>query len=218
MAKQGMERFMDVAQFAGPGLIIGNQVRKGRKLKKELDTAIKNRPKYQVAEGYYDNQALAKARAFGKDRGVQMAEEKLDTGASQAIGEAKNITGSTSSLLETLRSITDSTQSQKQNLAIQESQMRDQRLGDLYGANIALGEEQDKAWNYNVNEPYQLKIQELRERRKARQEAMMKLLDVTGTIAGAAVGGPMGASVGSNLGRVAGSAVGTGPVYAPTQI
>ena len=65
-------------------------------------------------------------------------------------------------------------------------------MRDLYGANNAMIDEQDKAWNFNVNEPYQNQIQELRDRRKFRQELLFKAIDTAGAVAGSVVGAKAG--------------------------
>lgn len=144
---------------------------------------------YQIQDEVYDNQALAKARAFGRDRTVQMAEENVDQDVASGISQAKNISGNTGAVLDTLRAIATGGIDTKRNLAMEEVSTRDQRMGELYDANQQLAEEKDKQWNFNVNEPYQNKIQALRQKRRFRQELAMKAVDVAGTIGAAALTG-----------------------------
>lgn len=171
-------------------------------LKTQLDAAIKNRPKYNIAEEAYANQGLAKSRAFGRDRSIQMAEENVDRDVASSIGSAKNISSNTGAILDTLSSIGTSAMDTKRGLAMNEAQLQNQKFGELYGANNAMIDEKDKAWNYNVNQPYMNKIQALRDNRKFRQELLMKGLDFAGTIAGATIGGPAGSASGGKLGSV----------------
>lgn len=158
-------------------------------LKKKLQNLIADRPEYTINEEAFDNQSIARARAFGRDPSIRTAEELVDTDVANAIGQAKNISGSTGSILDTLRSISDSGIMSKRNLAMQEAQLQNQKVQDLYGINNAMIDEKDKAWNFNVNEPYQNQIQELRDRRKFRQELLMKTMDLIGSIGGAALTG-----------------------------
>ncbi len=169
-------------------------------LKKQMKQAIKDRPVYGIQDEAYANQSLAKARAFGRDRTTQMAEENVDRDVATNIGQAKNISSNTGAILDTLSSLGTGAQDAKRGLAMNEAQLQGQKVGDLYNANTALVDEKDKAWNYNVNQPYQNKIQMLRDKRKFRQELLMKGIDLAGTVAGAAVGGPAGAAAGSKLG------------------
>ncbi len=58
-----------------------------------------------------------------------------------------------------------------------------------------MAEEKDKAWNYNVNEPYQLKLNQLVQQKKARADMLGKVLDIAGTAGAFALGGPVGAGL-----------------------
>jgi len=162
---------------------------KSTTLNGKIDNLIANRPQYVINDEYYDNSALAKARAFGRDRTIQMAEENVDKDVASATGQAKNISGSTGAVLDTLRAVASGGMDTKRNLATQEVGLRDQRMNDLYNTNTQLAEEKDKAWNFNVNEPYQNKIMALRQKRRFRQELAMKAVDLAGTIGAAAMTG-----------------------------
>ena len=186
------------------GMLAGGkpfEASKKMSLKKQMDAAIQNRPKYRVNPENIDNQSIAKARAFGRDRTIQMAEENVDRDMATNIGQAKNISSNTGAILDTLSSLGTGAQETKRGLAMNEAQLQGQKVGELYDANTAMSEEKDKEWNFNVNEPYQNKIQMLRDKRKFRQELLMKGLDFAGTIAGAGMGGSGGAA-GSKLGSV----------------
>lgn len=151
-------------------------------LKKQIDELIKNRPKYYLQDEAFENQALAKNQAFGRDRAMQMQEENIETGAADAIGQAQQVSGSSNALLDTIANITGSKNQSLRGLATDEAQLQSQRMRDLYGANLDVIDEQDKAWNFNVNEPYQNQIQELRLRRKQKQENLFKILDTIGSL------------------------------------
>lgn len=159
-------------------------------LKKQIDELIKNRPQYSIQPEAYETQALAKNMAFGRDRALQQQEQNIETGAADAIGQAQQVSGSTNAILDTIAGITNSKNQSLRSLAVDEASLQSQRMRDLYGANSAMIDEQDKAWNFNVNEPYQNQIQELRLRRKAKQENLFKILDTLSSLGvSAATGG-----------------------------
>jgi len=149
-------------------------------LKKKIDKLIANRPEYQIQDEAFNNQALAQNQAFGRDRGIQQAEDNIQTQAADAVGQAQQVSGSSNAILDTIAGITGNTNNSLRSLGVDEATVQSGRMRDLYGANNAMIDEQDKAWNFNVNEPYQNQIQELRNRRKAKQENLFKILDTVG--------------------------------------
>lgn len=151
-----------------------------KNLKKQIDELIKNRPEYEIQDEAYENQALAKNQAFGRDRGIMQAEENIQTQSADAVGQAQQVSNSSNALLDTISGITGNANNSLRSLGVDEARIQSQRMGDVYGTNNAMIDEQDKAWNFNVNEPYQNQIQELRNRRKARQENLFKVLDTIG--------------------------------------
>lgn len=160
-----------------------------KSLNKQIDQLIKNRPQYQVQDEAFETQALAKNQAFGRDRGIQRAEENIMTQGADTIGQAQQVSGSTNALLDILASISGGQNKNLRELGVDEAQIQSDRMRDLYGANTAMIDEQDKAWNFNVNEPYQNQMQALRDRKKFRQEMAMKAFDTVGRIGLAAATG-----------------------------
>lgn len=159
-------------------------------LNKQMNRLLKERPKYAINEEVFDNQALARGAAFGRDRSVQMQEQELEQGASDAVAQAKDVTSSTSGLLSTIASIQAGKDNALRNLATTESQIQQQNRGELYAANQAVIDEKDKAFDYNINQPYQNKIQALRDRKKARGELVGSIIGgLTSIGASAATGG-----------------------------
>lgn len=152
-------------------------------LKKKIDAQVAARPKYNISNQYYDNQAMARNAAFGRDTAIQQQENNLEQESADAIGMAGQYSNSASGILSTLSSISSSKNQALRNLAVDESAIHRQKQQDLYGVNTQLAEEQDKAFEYNVNTPYQQKIERLQESKRRRQ-------GVTDTlIAGAMQGG-----------------------------
>jgi len=162
-------------------------------LNKKINNLINNRPQYQIQDEGFENQALAKGMAFGRDRGIQKAEENIMTSGADAMGQAQQVSGSSNALLDTLASISGGQNQNLRDLGVQEANVQSSRMRDLYGANNAMIDEQDKAWNFNVNDPYQNQVQALRDKKKFRTELLFKGLDVVGGLAGA---GAMAGGVG----------------------
>lgn len=174
-----------------------------KNLKKQIDELIKNRPEYTIKDEAYQNQALAKNQAFGRDRGIQQAESNIQTQAADAVGQAQQVSGSSNAILDTIAGITGNANNSLRSLGVDEANIQSGRMRDLYGANNAMIDEKDKEWNFNVNEPYQNQIQELRNRRKAKQENFFKILDTIGGLGvSAATGGAFGA--GGTFGKAMG--------------
>lgn len=160
-------------------------------------------PKYTINDEAFENQSLARSAAFGRDRSIQMQEGNLEQDAADAAGAARDVTGSTSSLLSTIAAINANTTTGRRGLAQDESVIKRQNMGQLYGANQAMIDEKDKAWNQNVYAPWAAHLQNLKEK-KANRDA--KWGSIAGGLlsAGATVlGGPIG-------GAVAGSLLGSG--------
>jgi len=166
------------------GMLAGGKPFSGgpKNLKKQIDELIKNRPEYSIQDEAYQNQALAKNQAFGRDRGIQQAESNIQTQAADAVGQAQQVSGSSNAILDTIAGITGNANNSLRSLGVDEANIQSGRMRDLYGANNAMIDEQDKEWNFNVNEPYQNQIQELRNRRKAKQENFFKILDTIGSL------------------------------------
>lgn len=186
--------------MSAPGLIAsisGTRIRK--KANKALDRELANAPKYQITQEAFANQALAQSDAFGRDRSIQMAQEDTAQSAANAVGEARNVTNSTSALLQTLATINQSRNQQLRGLSQDEAVLRNQKRQQLYGANAAMIDERDKAWNYNQNMPFQMRVAKYRDQAKVGSEMEMAgvaaqaqtesaFIGAVGSIAGGAMG------------------------------
>lgn len=160
--------------MSAPGLIAsisGTRMRK--KANRALDRELANAPKYQITEEAFSNQALAQSDAFGRDRSIQMAQEDTAQNVANTIGEARNVTNSTSALLQTLATINQSRNQQLRGLSQDEAVLRNQKRQQLYGANAAMIDERDKAWNYNQNMPFQMRVAKYRDQAKVGSEMEM---------------------------------------------
>lgn len=187
--------------MSAPGLIAsisGTRMRK--KANRALDRELANAPKYQITEEAFANQALAQSDAFGRDRSIQMAQEDTAQSAANTIGEAKNVTNSTSALLQTLATINQSRNQQLRGLAQDEAVLMNQKRQQLYGANAAMIDEKDKAWNYNQNMPFQMRVAKYRDQAKVGSE-----MEMAGVAAQAQTESAFIGAVGSVFGGAMGS-------------
>jgi hypothetical protein len=141
--------------------------------RRELDRQINNAPKYVINNEAYQNQAIARQQAYGRDEATMIQEQNLDQDAADTIAEARNVTSSSSGLLSTLAAINANKSGGLRDLAAQEARIKQQNKGQLINVNNQMIDEKDKAWNYNVNMPYQNRIAALRDQIKFLSEMSM---------------------------------------------
>ncbi len=137
-------------------------------LKKKINKHLKNMPKYQIQQEAFENVGLATARAFGRPGEVLAAEENIEESGAQALGQAKDITSSTSALLSTLAAIEGGKQSATRQLVGDEASIKSQNVRDLYATKTALAEEKDKAWRQNVYAPWEAKLRSMQQQKANR--------------------------------------------------
>src|SRR5690606_39804231 len=99
-------------------------------LNKKIRRQIANMPKYQIHDEAFENQALARVGAFGRDRDVQMASEEIDQSAADAASDAMDVTSSTTDLLGTIAAIQANTTGAQRGLAQNEATLRSQRRAE----------------------------------------------------------------------------------------
>lgn len=136
-----------------------------------------NRPKYNIQPEVRENQALGASTAFGKNAGISQGEAMADQTAAQDINTAQQYSSNAGTILNTLKAINNNRNQTKQGLAISDANMRTAGRGQLLNANAQAIDEADKAWNYNVNQPYQNKVGAVRDFTKGASENFWKLLD-----------------------------------------
>lgn len=153
-----------VAVGVAVGSVAAGAIGKGAGKKKEA-RQIRKMPKYKILPEVFESKNIARSRAFGRDRAIQETQEDLESQSSQAIGEAKDITSSTSGLLETLASINANTSAAKRELAQDEATIQRENVKDLYDVNQMVIDEKDKAWRQNVFAPWEAKLSSIQQRR-----------------------------------------------------
>jgi hypothetical protein len=148
-----------------------------RRNQKKLNKLLERAPKYKINDEAYDNQAIAKSEAFGRDRSIQFQETQLEQDAANAVTDVKDVASSTNALLAAITAIKANQNTARVGLAQNEAQLMAQRKAQLIGVNNQMIDEKDKMWNYNENMPYQMKVAALRDRKKANDELFLKGVD-----------------------------------------
>lgn len=156
-------------------------------------------PKYKIQKEAFDNQNLARSAAFGRDRDVQMQEENIDAGVADAIGDAKDVTSSSSALLSTLAMLEGNKNQALRGLAQDESGIRRGNRAELYAANNAMIDEKDKAWRQNKFAPWEAKLQGLREKQARRAQLGSAITGGLLSAAGTVLGGPVGGEIANKI-------------------
>jgi hypothetical protein len=156
------------------GMIMGLIAQdKEKSLQRKQEAEIRNMPKYQINAEAYQNQAIARQQAYGRDTATQIQEAQVEQDAADAAFQAAGVTSSTNSLMATLAAINAGKSTARRELAAQEATLQGQRKGQLINVNNQMIDEKDKAWNYNINMPYQMRIAQLREQIKHQQELQL---------------------------------------------
>lgn len=135
------------------------------------------RPKYQIQPEVTQNQTLGAQAAFGKNPGITQGEQMADQTAAQDVNTAQQYSSNAGTILNTLKAINNNRNQTKQGLAIADANQRTAGRGQLMNANSQAIDEADKAWNYNVNQPYQNRVAAVRDFTKGSTENFWKMLD-----------------------------------------
>lgn len=158
-----------------------------RKNRKDMDKLLKKAPKYKINDEAFENQNIARAEAFGRDRAIQMKQEQLEQDTANSVSEVKDVTSSTSSLLSAIAAIEANKSDATRALAQDEAALMNQKKLNLMEVNRNMIDEKDKEWNYNVNMPFQMKVAATRDKRKANEELTLKGIESQATTDAAAM-------------------------------
>jgi len=173
-------------------------------LKKQINKQLKRMPKYSIQPEAYENVALATSRAFGRPQEITLAEENLDQSQANALGQAQDVTSSTSGLLSTLAAIEGNKNTAVRNLAQDEAAIRSANTKDLYATKAALAEEKDKAWYQNIYAPWEAKLRNLKERKANKNQFWSSLGGALLSGAGSLISGGVFSGGGGGAGAAGG--------------
>lgn len=161
----------------GAGLGLASDLISGNSARKRRNRLIRNMPKYKIAKEAEENVSIAKARAFGRDRAVQNAEENISKDSATAVSEAKNISSNTSDLLSTISAINANSGNARRQLAQDASTIQQQNVGALMAANQGMIDERDKEFMQNKQAKWDAKMRALEAQRASQQNLFGNLFN-----------------------------------------
>lgn len=135
------------------------------------------RPKYNVLPESDQNKALAATSAFGVSPAVSQGIAQAEQDAAEATNTAQNYSANTGSILNVLKSVNANKNQTIRGYMGDLGQQQTVGRSQLMGANLGAIDEQDKAWNFNTNLPYQNRVAQNREFQKGSMENYWRLLD-----------------------------------------
>lgn len=178
------DQWRGAASGAASGAIIGSEILPG------WGTAIgglvggaagyfgtPKRPKYNVLPESDQNKALATTSAFGVSPAVSQGISQAEQDAAEATNTAQNYSANTGSILNVLKSVNANKNQTIRGYMGDLGQQQTVGRSQLMGANLGAIDEQDKAWNFNTNLPYQNRVAQNREFQKGSMENYWRLLD-----------------------------------------
>lgn len=169
-------------------------------LRHRINRQIRKMPKYRINKEVFDNQNIARSRAYGRDRSVQIAQEDIDAQTAESVGYAKDATSSTAGLLAALADINNNNTQAKRSLAQDEASIQAKNVQDLINVNNMVSEEKDKAWYHNVYSPWDAKLRALQQQRANRTAFFNNLVGGLTTLAGTTIAGPVGGAIANRIG------------------
>lgn len=157
----------------------GVQASKGAK---DLKRQLANRPKYNIPQEYAKALGIYSNLAQGEMPGQQRYEDLIGQSTARAMTNAERGAISSNVYQGSVLSAQDKELEALQNLAQMGAQYKVGAMKDLAGAQTQYGQLQDQAFDYNVNQPWQMKTQMASEQKQA---GMQNLFSGLGEMGGA---------------------------------
>lgn len=135
-------------------VIGGIQAAKG---KKELNQLLANRPQYNIPESYTKALGIYQNLATGEMPGLKRSEQLVGESTARTMTGAERGAISSTAYAGSVASAQDKELQAIQNLAQMNAQWSQQQKQNLAGAYNQYGQLQDQQFEYNVNQPWQIK-------------------------------------------------------------
>jgi len=148
----------------GKAIIGGVQAARGQKQMKNL---LANRPQYNIPEEYQKALNIYQGLATGGMPGQSRYEQLIGQSTARAMTGAERGAISSGVYQGAVASAQDKELQALQNLALMGAQYKAQARQNLAGAQQQYGQLQDVAFEYNVNQPYQIGLNMANEQRMA---------------------------------------------------
>jgi hypothetical protein len=143
-----------VAVTAGKAISDGSQKRKAERASKNM---LKNRPKYEIPQEIFQNQAMYEAMA-GSSRvpGQSQIEDRIAQNTSQAIGASQRAAGSSVDALSAVSNINQNANNMQNNLGIQGAEYQMMAKDKLAASRGLMADYKNQRFDYNKNQPWQI--------------------------------------------------------------
>jgi len=138
----------------GKAIIGGIQAAKGNKQMKNLLT---NRPTYNIPEAYQKSLGIYQNLAAGEMPGMQRQEQLIGESTARSISASERGAISSNSFMGNVLGAQDKELQALQQLAMMGANYRTTAMQNLAGAQQQYGQLQDQQFEYNVNQPWDIK-------------------------------------------------------------
>jgi hypothetical protein len=130
----------------------------GAKGNSQLNSLLANRPQYNISQGYQDAFKTYQSMANSNLPGYDIMKGQIDQSGAQAQQNLERGAMSSNQLMSGVLSSQDKELKAIQNLGLMSAQWKAEQQKGLAGAQQMMGEQQDKAWQQNVLDPYNIKL------------------------------------------------------------
>jgi hypothetical protein len=135
-------------------LIGGIQAAKGTN---QLNSLLANRPQYTIPQGYQDAFKSYQQMANSNLPGYDIMKSQIDQTGAQTQSNLERGAMSSNQLMSGALSSQDKELKAIQNLGLMSAQWKATQQQNLIQGQQMMGGQQEQAWNYNVNQPWEIK-------------------------------------------------------------
>ena len=136
------------------GIFGAVQAAKGQK---QLNTLLANRPQYNISQGYRDAFKTYQQMANSNLPGYDIMKGQIAQEGAQAQSNLERGAMSSNQLMSGALSSEDKEMKAIQNLGLMSAQWKAQQQQNLIQGQQMMGAQQEKQWDYNVNQPWEIK-------------------------------------------------------------
>jgi hypothetical protein len=165
---------LGIGSIASAGVNLGQMISgwaNARKGRKEMNSLLANRPQYEISKGYKDAFQTYQGLANQEMPGYQQMLGQLGQSSARATDAAERGAMGSNQYMSAVLESQDKEMEAIRNLGIMSSQWRTQQKQNLAGAQNTMGGLQDQQWDFNVNQPWQIKANMASERMGAGEQS-----------------------------------------------
>jgi hypothetical protein len=132
-----------------------------------MKNLLANRPTYTIPEAYQKALGIAQQMASQDMPGMDKYQQMYGEATARAMTGAERGAISSNAYMGAVQSAQDKELQALQQLAVMGAQYKTSAMQNLQGAQTQMGQLQDQAFNYNVAQPYDIKLNMANEQRQA---------------------------------------------------